>query len=127
MKNAKSRAAALIEKLYEEELMHEVREASYRTVTFTFSADDACMFAAIAKRFGKSTSAFGAEVFEPMVMELFQALTPEDRLSVGKETDIELDRYLKSKGVTTKDETGGTPQVWTRFAEVLNQRQKEKN
>lgn len=127
MKNPKSRAVALIEKLYEEELMDEARESSYRTVTFTFTAENACMFAAIAKRFGKSTSAFGADVFEPMVLELFQALNSEDRVLVGADTDVELDRYLRSKGVTSTDETGGTPKTWARYAEFLNQRQKETN
>lgn len=126
-KKLKSRASALIEKLYEDEAMNEARESSYRTVTFTFDAEYACMFASIAKRFGKSTSAFGSEVFEPMVFEMFQALDPADRLSVGKDTDVELDRYLQSKGMRSTDETGGAPKTWERTAEHLNQREQELN
>lgn len=124
MKTTKNRFASLIEGLYQMEVENEYRESSTRTVTVTFTAENACMFAAIAKRFGKSTSSFGADVFEPIVMELFQALSPEDRVSVGKDTDAELHRYLQSKGITST-ENGETPQTWARYAEFLNQREKE--
>ena len=127
MKNTeKSRYAQFIEDQYRLEIEDEYREQTTRTISVTFSADQACMFAAIAKRFGKSVSAFGGELFEPAVNELFWALSPEDRLTVGQETDQELDRYLTSKGITRTDETGETPKTWTRYAQICNQREAER-
>jgi len=117
----KSRYAQFIEEQYRSEIEEEYREQTTRTITVTFTADKACMFAAIAKRFGKSVSAFGGELFEPAVNEMFLALSPEDRLTVGQETDLELDRYLSSKGITRTDETGEKPKTWTRYAEICNQ------
>ncbi|MNG16071.1 hypothetical protein D3C84_999520 [compost metagenome] len=60
-------------------------------------------------------------MFEPAVNEMFLALSPEDRLTVGKETDQELSRYLTSKGITSVDENGETPSTWTRYAQLCNQ------
>jgi len=120
-KHENSRFAQFIEEQYRLEVENEYREETTRTVTLTFSADRACMFAAIAKRFGKSVSAFGGEVFEPAVDEMFLALSPEDRLSVGKETDLELSRYLTAKGITSVDENGETPATWARYAQFCNQ------
>lgn len=103
------------------ENMSEYQEASTRSITITFSAENACMFAAIAKRFGKSTSAFGGDVFEPAVQEMFQALDPQDRMTVATESDVELTRYLKSKGITSTDSEGGEESMtWRRYAAVLN-------
>ena len=120
----KSRYAQFIEDQYQLEAESEYREAATRSITLTFSADKACMFAAIAKRFGKSTAAFGAEVFEPAVQEMFNALSPEDRVTVATDTDQELTRYLTSKGITiTNDEGGHESLTWRRFAQFLNERE----
>jgi len=122
----KSRYAKFIQEQYELEAESEYREAATRSITITLTADKACMFAAIAKRFGKSTAAFGAEVFEPAVQEMFNALTPEDRVAVATDTDLELTRYLSSKGITiTNDEGGSESLTWRRFAQFLNQREQE--
>jgi hypothetical protein len=60
-------------------------------------------------------------------MEMFQALSPEDRVAVATETDIELTRYLKSKGITTTNDEGAAESlVWRRYAEVLNKNDQEK-
>ena len=62
-----------IEELYRMEIEDEYRTEAQRTVTFNFPAEDACMLAAIAKRFGRSTAAFGGELFAEHVRELFIA------------------------------------------------------
>jgi len=122
-----SRFSQFIQDQYDMEVQGEYHKAASRPITITFTADDACMFAAIAKRFGKSTSTFGGEVFQPAVMEMFQALSPEDRVAVATETDIELTRYLKSKGITTTNDEGAAESlVWRRYAEVLNKNDQEK-
>jgi hypothetical protein len=117
----KSPFAKFIDSQYEKEAMTDYHEVSTRTVTLTFSAERACMFGAIAKRFGSTVSAFGGEVFEPAVNQMFLALTPEDRIAVATETDLELTRYLASKGITsTNDEGGSESLTWRRYADVCN-------
>jgi hypothetical protein len=119
--NNTSQFYQFIKDQYAMENMSEYQEASTRSITITFSAENACMFAAIAKRFGKSTSAFGGDVFEPAVQEMFQALDPQDRMTVATESDVELTRYLKSKGITSTDSEGGEESMtWRRYAAVLN-------
>lgn len=129
MKNTeKSRFAQFIQDQYRLEIEEEYREQTTRTITVTFTADKACMFAAIAKRFGKSVSAFGGEVFEPAVIEMFLALSPEDRLAVATETDLELTRYLESKGIKrTNDEGGNESLTWRRYAQICNQHDAERD
>lgn len=107
-----------IEELYEAEISDQHREATMRTVTFNFPAQDACMLAAIAKRFGKSTAAFGGEVFADHVRELFIALSPEDRRAVAAEADAEQTRYELSKGI--ENTTNGTPGChhWAGYADI---------
>lgn len=95
-----------IEHLYEMEASRDYFEATERTVTFNFPASDACMLA-IAKRFGKSTAAFGGELFVEDVRQLFIALTPDDRrklaVEAGRQSRI---RYEESKGITNTDADG---------------------
>ena len=107
-----------IEHLYEMEASRDYFEATERTVTFNFPAQDACMLAAIAKRFGKSTAAFGGEVFADHVRELFIALSPEDRRAVAAEADAEQTRYELSKGI--ENTTNGTPGChhWAGYADI---------
>lgn len=106
--------------LYEAEISDQHREATMRTVTFNFPAADACMLAAIAKRFGKSTAAFGGELFADHVRELFLALSPEDRRSVAVEADAEQTRYELSKGI--ENTTNGTPGChhWAGYADICD-------
>ena len=117
----KSPFANFIDSQYEKEAMTDYHESITRTVTLTFSADRACMFGAIAKRFSSTVSAFGGEVFEPAVNQMFLALTPEDRIAVATETDLELTRYLASKGITSSSGGGGSESlIWRRYAESCN-------
>lgn len=105
-----------IEELYQMEIEDEYRTDVQRTVSFNFPAEDACMLAAIAKRFGRSTAAFGGELFAQHVRELFIALTPADRRNLAAEADAECVAYLESKGIkrTFPDhDNGGT---WARYA-----------
>jgi len=95
-----------IEDLYRMEIEDEHREAMQRTVTFNFPAEDACMLAAIAKRFGKSTAAFGGELYADSVRQLFIALSPEDQRRLAAEADAELTRYAETKGVTYNEGAG---------------------
>lgn len=111
-----------IEELYKMEIEDEYRTEAQRTVTFNFPAEDACMLAAIAKRFGRSTAAFGGELFAEHVRELFIALSPADRQKLGAEADAECARYLESKGIkltwsaTGEDHKG----QWARYADLIN-------
>lgn len=113
-----------IEDMYEQEADAEHRDATQRTVTFNFPAADACMFAAIAKRFGRSTAAFGGEVFAEHVRELFCALGAEDRRKIAAEADAELSRYLESKGFTSQDADGNVvpPSLgqWQLYADICD-------
>lgn len=118
---AKSPFMRHIEELYEDEVHAEFREATMRTVSFNFPAEDACMLAAIAKRFGRSTAAFGGELFAEHVRELFLALTPEDRRACAAEADAEQARYEESKGIKTTS-INGEPgcQHWKSYADICD-------
>lgn len=117
---AKSPYITHIEDLYRMEIEDEHREAMQRTVTFNFPAEDACMLAAIAKRFGKSTAAFGGELYAESVRQLFIALSAEDRRQLSAEADAEYVRYAESKGVTVT--WGGDDQrgLWSRYADLCD-------
>lgn len=110
-----------IQELYENENLDHYNESTMRTVTFNFPARDACMLASIAKRFGKSTAAFGGELFASNVAILFAALTPEDRIKCAVEADAEIQRYEESKGVfTVIDGEPAKVTTWQRHADVYN-------
>ena len=110
-----------IEELYQMEIEDEYRTEFQRTVTFNFPAEDACMLAAIAKRFGKSTAAFGGELFAEHVRELFIALAPEDRRRLAADADAECVAYLESKGIkrTFPDHDNGGQ--WARYAKLCDE------
>jgi len=105
-----------IEELYQMEIEDDYREQMQRTVTFNFPAEDACMLAAIAKRFGKSTAAFGGELFAEHVRELFIALSPDDRRQLAVEADAELTRYAETKGITYASDSA--PTKWQSYADI---------
>ncbi len=114
-----------IEHLYEMELSRDYYEATERTVTFNFPAADACMLAAIAKRFGKSTAAFGGELFAEDVRQLFIALTPDDRRKLALEADAEQTRYEESK-VGPRLDMDGNPSPcnqWQRYADICDEQE----
>jgi len=115
-----------IHEQYQIELENEHREAMYRTVTLNFSAEDACMLAALAKRFGKSTAAFGGEVYAGSVHQLFCGLTPEDRQSLAAEADAEYVRYAESKGVTVHWLDDNQRGHWGRNADLLQRVEAER-
>lgn len=114
-----------IEHLYEMEASRDYYEATERTVTFNFPAADACMLAAIAKRFGKSTAAFGGELFAEDVRQLFIALTPDDRRKLAVEADAEQTRYQESKGVSYTDGDGNPVACnqWQRYADICDEQE----
>lgn len=116
-----------IEHLYEMEASRDYFEATERTVTFNFPASDACMLAAIAKRFGKSTAAFGGELFAEDVRQLFIALTPDDRRKLAVEADAEQTRYEESKGVTNTDADGNPVACgqWQSYARICDEAEAE--
>lgn len=105
--------------LYRMEIEDEYQQEAQRAVTFNFPVDDACMFAAIAKRFGRSTAAFGGELFAGHVRELFIALSPEDRKALAAEADAEAIRYLESKGINRTHSDGFTGQ-WSSYAAICD-------
>lgn len=109
-----------VEEQYQMEIEDEHRESMQRTVSFNFPAEDACMLAAIAKRFGKSTAALGGELYADSVRQLFCALSPEDRERLASEADAELTRYAESKGITST--WNGEPgyRHWRMYAELCN-------
>ena len=114
-----------IEHLYEMEASRDYYEATERTVTFNFPAADACMLAAIAKRFGKSTAAFGGELFAENVRQLFIALTPDDRRKLAVEADAEQTRYEESK-VGPRLDLDGNPSPcnqWQRYADICDEQE----
>lgn len=110
-----------IEELYQMEIEREYHTDVQRTVTFNFPAEDACMLAAIAKRFDKSTAAFGGELFAEHVRELFCALSPDDRHKLAAEADAECVAFLESKGIkrTFPDHDNGGQ--WARYALLCDQ------
>ena len=114
-----------IEHLYEMEASRDYYEATERTVTFNFPAADACMLAAIAKRFGKSTAAFGGELFAEDVRQLFIALTPDDRRKLALEADAEQTRYEESK-LGPRLDLDGNPSPcnqWQRYADICDEQE----
>lgn len=117
-KKTQSPYITYIEDLYRMEIEDEHREAMQRTVTFNFPAEDACMLAAIAKRFGKSTAAFGGELYAESVRLLFIALSPEDQRRLAAEADAELSRYAESKGVIYNEGAGA--RHWQVYADLCD-------
>ena len=109
-----------IEELYQMEIEDEYRTEAQRTVTFNFPAGDACMLAAIAKRFGKSTAAFGGELFAEHVRELFIALTPADRHQLAAEADAECLQYLETKGIKSSWSSGNRKGQWALYADLCD-------
>lgn len=109
------------------EIETDVRDQTQRTVTFNFPAEDASMLAAIAKRFGKSTAAFGGELFAEHVRELFLGLGPEDRTKLAAEADAETTRYCESKGVTITHGDGQKgSRDWATMADICNRTDEER-
>ena len=108
-----------IKELYQMEIEDEHRAIMQRTVSFNFSAADACMLAAIAKRFGQSTAAFGGELYAGSVPQLFVALTPEDRRQLSIDADAEFTRYAESKGITITPD-GQASRRWQSYADICD-------
>lgn len=108
--------AKMIQDLYQMEAEDEYRQEATRTVTLNFPVEDACMLAAIAKRFGRSTAAFGGEVFAGYVRELFCSLSPSDRQQLGADADAETVKYLESKGITRTWVGSDQRGHWERYA-----------
>lgn len=90
---------ALIRHLYsfEEEVN---QDRSSKVVSISFPADEAILLSHIAKRFGMSLSAFLNRFLDGMARDSFLALEKEDRLTIGKQTDIDLLQYEKEKGLS---------------------------
>lgn len=115
---------SIVEELYEMEESAEAFEAFQRTVTFNFPAEDASMFSAMAKRFGRSTAAFGGEVFAEHVRHMFIALSPEDRRKLAVDADKATAEYLTSKGWTSD----GKPvecTTWKTYADLCDRAEQE--
>ena len=105
--------------------MDEHYESKFKTVTFNFPVEDACMLSAIAKRFGRSNASFGGEVFADGVRMLFLALSSEDRRKLAAEADAEVNAYLESKGWSSTDESGKSVSPnrshWGRYADICEE------
>jgi hypothetical protein len=117
MKKNKSSFIEHIENLYQMEMENEAYVDESKTVTFNFPATDACMLAAIAKRFGKSSAAFGGELFAEHVRELFIALSPADRRLCAAEADSECFKFLESKGSNHFQHSAAH---WARYADICD-------
>ena len=74
-----SRFSQFIQDQYDMEVQGEYHKAASRPITITFTADDACMFAAIAKRFGKSNGR------RDNVRKAYVMLKPGQELNLGGE------------------------------------------
>lgn len=120
-----SRFVRHIEDLYEAEASDAMRESFIKPVTLNFPAADACMLAAIAKRFGQSTASFGGELFASHVRELFLALTPGDRHQLAAEADSEQQRFIEGKGVRFTDANGEAVlcSEWQRYADLCDKQE----
>lgn len=117
--------ATIIQDLYEQEAMADHYESRERGITFNFPAEDHSMFAAIARRFGRSTAAFGGEVFAEHVRTLFISMSPADRRRLAVEADADHSAYLESKGYTSHDADGNPVAVggnrWQRYADICDE------
>lgn len=108
MKTSKLKDA--ITKQYETKVEPGVREMGPRTVSLNFHESDAAMLIAIAAIFGKSTAAFGGEIFSPLVADLFNSLSPEDQTKAARAADVASNEYRKSKA--RKGETVASKAIW---------------
>lgn len=123
-----SRFVRHINDLYEAEASEAMRDSLIKPVTLNFPVADACMLAAIAKRFGQSTASFGGELFADHVRELFFALTPADRRELAVEADTEQQRFIESKGnkrgdlVLDANSQVLLPNSWQRHADFLDKK-----
>ena len=117
--------ASYVEELYEMEKSAEAFDAAQRTVTFNFPAEDASMFSAIAKRFNRSTAAFGGEVFAEHVRHMFIALSPEDRRKLAVDADKATAEYLTSKGWSGSDGKPVECTTWQTYADICDRAEQE--
>lgn len=93
MKTSKLKAA--MTKQYETKLPKNERALGPRTVSLNFHESDTAMLIAISALFGKSTAAFGGEMFGPLVADLFNSLSPEDQATAAREADVLSNEYRK--------------------------------
>lgn len=96
------------------------QDRSSKVVSISFPADEAFLLSNIAKLFGMSLSAFLNSYLQDMARDSFLALEKEDRLTIGKQTDIDLAQYEKEKGITsfTSEKHG-----WEARAKLYNEKE----
>ncbi|WYW02761.1 hypothetical protein Peetri_00173 [Pseudomonas phage vB_PpuM-Peetri] len=66
-----------------------------RVVSFSWPLEDSCMMMAIAKHYEVSNSNLGAELFAPMIMEIFKQLPEEIRGQIAADADELMADFVK--------------------------------
>jgi hypothetical protein len=107
---------ALIRHLYFSEKNEIGRiESSTKVVSVSIPAHEAILLGHIAKRFGMSLSAFLAQFLDGMARDCFQALDKDDRLTIGKQADLDYVEFERDRGFS-----GFIQDHWERAAETYN-------
>lgn len=119
----------VIEEFYMFEAEDSYHEAKTKMLSIAVDADHASMLRAVAERFGKSLSAFAADILENAVKESFLFLTPDDRQKLAEKADKETSEYLVKRGI---NQTGTDMQGdyegsrhWQQLAEMMNRKNEE--
>lgn len=107
-----------IEDLYYMEASQEIDESQYVSVSFKIKADTAHMLSAIAERFSSNRHVFGGEILDQVCMEMFQALTPEDRTELAERADKGVTEQMLKAGhqVEGMDVNGPYKNEWRNWA-----------
>lgn len=107
---------ALVRHLYFTEQYEKQRiECSTKVVSVSIPAHEAILLGHIAKRFGLSLSAFLAQFLDDMATDCFKALERDDRLTIGKQADLDYVEFEKDRGLD-----GFRQNYWQDAAERYN-------
>lgn len=98
--NAKKPASKIIADFYESEKNGAFEEAMDTKITVRLNASSASLFSAIAARFNTTRFNLVQDVLDSAAKDMFEALTPEDRLAIAEAADKETTDLLTKNGVT---------------------------
>lgn len=104
--NANKPASKIIADFYESEKNGGYEEAMDTKITVRLNASSASLFSAIAARFNTTRFDLVQEVLDSAAKDMFEALTPEDRLAIAEAADKETTELLTKNGVTSMISAG---------------------
>ena len=96
-----TRGGEIVENSYEAEDDYAGYEVHSTKITVKLSVDAACMFNAIAARFGNTRFQLLESHFDALATEMFNALSDSDKAKLSSIADLEATDILKKQGLKT--------------------------